>query len=178
MADFSIGYHWTERPDPLRVDEADLAAGPLLWATLRRFIARYKGVFTVPLKDKDKDKELEFWFDYDLAQAWDRLPEWLAQLARGAAGEAELDMASEGTMTALIANRDGNQITMRAQSILAGSNFLSSFEPVTAPAAAFLGEWANFLTKVLDALAELEPKLKDDAEWQRYRTTLMEVMRS
>jgi len=173
MTDFALKYDWKLRSDPYPVDEERLVDSPLLLATLERFMSQYKGIFRVPVEGG----ELEFWFDFDLMQAWDQLPTWLGHLASRPRSEAALEMASQGTMIALVAKRDGERITLRAQSILPEPNLPSYLKPITVPASAFLGEWVKFLTAVLEALAEFEPRLLTDSDWLAYRAAIMDVMR-
>jgi hypothetical protein len=171
MADFTISHRLTKRDRPYGVNEERIAGAPLLWAALQRFIATYQGIFVVPAPGG----ELELWFDYDLSHTFDDLPGWLNQLARKPRTDAELVFGSQGPELKLVATRDGDRITLRAVSIAGGQASPSNTLALLVPAGRFFSEWKRFLSAVLDALEEFEPKLSNDVEFLSYRDALSRI---
>jgi hypothetical protein len=168
---FSISYKWTRRDRPLPLDDARLQDSSLLWATLDRFLADYEGRFFIPTA---RD-EIELWFDYDLLQIFDQLPVWLMKLATVPLTPVELLFPSQGTELKLIATRINDEISVRTVSLAGGSAFPSEIEPIVVSAGGFFREWKNFFTSVLDVLAQTEPALRFDEEFQRYYAALEKV---
>jgi hypothetical protein len=171
MADFEIKYQWTKRDHPYELDEERLPDSPTLWSTLLRFMAEYKGTFTI----SHANTELELWFDYDLSQAFDYLPGWLGKIACEPGQEAVLLFASQGTELKLVAVRTGENVALRVVGIGPESTWPEPELPDVFPAGRFLQQWTRFLNAVLGALQEFEPTLADDREFREYCRRINEV---
>jgi hypothetical protein len=160
---FTVSYHWSARPVPLPEDDSFLAGHDPVWVALVRFNARNHGEFTVPLDGG----ELTFWFEDDLANVFERLPDWLGGVA-GADGEASLQFGSQGAELRLDADRRGETVTLSAESLSPDAPLLPSLRPLTMPVGEFLAGWGRFLRAVLDALSGVDPALRDDPGYRRY----------
>ncbi len=164
--DFKISCFWSERPEPYSTRE-NLDLHPSLQRAMDRFFARYSGEFTVPLDGGT----LTFSLEYDFVSVCDELPGWLKQLA-SRDGESTLLFTSQGTELALVAVREGGAVRLSARSLLSHRPLPENLRPIAVPIARFLSEWADFTEKVLDAIAEAEPELMQNADAREYRTVI------
>ena len=168
MTGFEIPFSWRARPKPHMPPEDFLAGVPLLRASLIRFNHVYRGGFKIPLTGG----ELALLFEDDLAIVFDALPGWLARLASPKEGSEPLLFGSQGTELVLTAQRIGEAIVVSAHSIDPEHPMEAIFQPLTTDAHTFLRAWVTFLSAVLTALADFEPRLCADSGWLDYRTAL------
>lgn len=163
-----LSFAWRQRPKPHRVNQNYLEQLSLLEGTLTRFTHAYEGEFLIPLQGAT----LQLLLEDDLLFVFDRLPAWLACLAAGD-GSADLLFGSQGTELVLIAARSGKTVTVSATSLDQTRPFVGG--PLVVSLCIFFEDWTRFLLALLDALAEIEPKLNADEAWQRYRSEIAAV---
>ncbi len=157
-----LTWHWEERPEPHGIDAAWLSERAPLRQALIRFNHAWTGEFLVPLHGRT----LSFLLEDDLAMVFDRLPAWLATLAV-ADGKAELLFGSQGTELVLRADRSGGDIMVSATRLDDAGSRIG--HPKAVAAGEFFGDWSGFLLSLLDALTDMEPELRRDDDWRRYR---------
>jgi hypothetical protein len=161
-----LTYRWHRRLQPHEIDPDYLSELPLLTATLVRFNHKYQGEFKVPLQATT----LAFLLEDDLAHVFERLPDWLSCVCAGV-DPAELLFGTQGTELALSAERTGNSVRVSARSFDPSRPLPGG--PLVVPLREFVADWSQFLLTLLEALANLEPRLRTDHTWQQYRDTIL-----
>jgi hypothetical protein len=167
---FRIGRHWAARHPPHTPPEAFLAELQLLQAALIRFNHAYRGEFQIPLRGG----ELTLLLEDDFEIVFDQLPGWLGQLAATEA-PASLLFGSQGSEFVLHAERRGEVITQAAESLDPDRPLPATLQPLDVTAVEFFSAWTDFVLAVLDALADFEPGLRNDAGWRDYRAAMLAV---
>jgi hypothetical protein len=163
-----MSWHWEQRPEPHAIDPDWLAEQTPVRQALIRFNHAWRGWLRLPLRGHT----LSFLLEDDLAMVFDRLPAWLAALA-APGGEADLLFASQGSELVLYAKQSGEDIVVSATRL--DDNASPIGHPVAVPRTIFFADWRAFLLSFLEALATLEPALRRDEEWRRYRAMIAAV---